>query len=136
MLASIPLFEHVAGSFKNKNHSIFDPLKRIGLGLEMHEKKRYSELADSRLEGRVTNEEVGKLVKVALCCLHEDPSLRPTMVTVVSMLEGISPVTEPRQESLNFLRFYGRRFSEASRIEGSNERNESCMSAQQLSGPR
>ncbi|KAJ6744481.1 S-LOCUS RECEPTOR KINASE (SRK) [Salix purpurea] len=114
--------------------------------LEMHEKKRYSELADSRLERRVTNEEVRKLVKVALCCLHEDPSLRPAMVTVVSMLEGISPVTEPRQESLNFLRFYGRRFGEASRIEGSNERNEfgfsssdklmSCMSAQQLSGPR
>ncbi|KAJ6422858.1 hypothetical protein OIU84_027770 [Salix udensis] len=114
--------------------------------LEMHEKKRYSELADPRLEGRVTNEEVRKLVKVALCCLHEDPILRPAMVTVVSMLEGISPVTEPRQESLNFLRFYGRRFGEASRIEGSNERNEfgfsssdklmSCMSAQQLSGPR
>ncbi|KAJ6349193.1 hypothetical protein OIU77_006724 [Salix suchowensis] len=114
--------------------------------LEMHEKKRYSELADSRLERRVTNEEVEKLVKVALCCLHEDPMLRPAMVSVVSMLEGVSPVTEPRQESLNFLRFYGRRFSEASRIEGSNERNEfgfsssdklmSCMSAQQLSGPR
>ncbi|KAF9660891.1 hypothetical protein SADUNF_Sadunf19G0010800 [Salix dunnii] len=114
--------------------------------LEMHEKKRYAELADSRLERRVTNEEVEKLVKVALCCLHEDPMLRPTMVTVVSMLEGTSPVTEPRQESLNFLRFYGRRFSEASRIEGSHERNEfgssnshnlmSCMSAQQLSGPR
>ncbi|KAJ6761453.1 S-LOCUS RECEPTOR KINASE (SRK) [Salix koriyanagi] len=114
--------------------------------LEMHEKKRYSELADSRLERRVTNEEVEKLVKVALCCLHEDPMLRPAMVSVVSMLEGASPVTEPRQESLNFLRFYGRRFSEASRIEGSNERNEfgfsssdklmSCMSAQQLSGPR
>ncbi|KAJ6296892.1 hypothetical protein OIU78_022588 [Salix suchowensis] len=114
--------------------------------LEMHEKKRYSELADSRLERRVTNEEVEKLVKVALCCLHEDPMLRPAMVSVVSMLEGVSPVTEPRQESLNFLRFYGRRFGEASRIEGSNERNEfgfsssdklmSCMSAQQLSGPR
>ncbi|KAJ6292144.1 hypothetical protein OIU76_024121 [Salix suchowensis] len=106
--------------------------------LEMHEKKRYLDL--------VTNEEVRKLVKVALCCLHEDPILRPTMVTVVSMLEGISSLTEPRQESLNFLRFYGRRFGEASRIEGSNERNEfgfsssdklmSCMSAQQLSGPR
>lgn len=35
MLASIPLFEHAAGSFKNKNHSIFDPLKRIGLGLAL-----------------------------------------------------------------------------------------------------
>ncbi|KAH8479840.1 hypothetical protein H0E87_030155 [Populus deltoides] len=124
--------------------------------LEMHEKKRYLELADSRLERRVPNEEVEKLVKVALCCLHEDPMLRPTMVNVVSMLEGVIPLAEPRQESLNFLRFYGRRFSEASRIEGSNERNEfglfpranltsgtsssytsmSYMSAQQLSGPR
>jgi hypothetical protein len=122
----------------------------------MHEKKRYLELADSRLERRVPNEEVEKLVKVALCCLHEDPMLRPTMVNVVSMLEGITPLAEPRQESLNFLRFYGRRFSEASRIEGSNERNEfglfpranltsgtsssytsmSYLSAQQLSGPR
>ncbi|KAF9688440.1 hypothetical protein SADUNF_Sadunf02G0197400 [Salix dunnii] len=35
MLASIPIFEHVARSFKNKNHSIFDPLKRIGLGLAL-----------------------------------------------------------------------------------------------------
>ncbi|KAJ6761447.1 S-LOCUS RECEPTOR KINASE (SRK) [Salix koriyanagi] len=107
--------------------------------LEMHEKKRYSELTDSRLEGRVMNEEVGKLVKVALCCLHEDPILRPTMVTVVSMLEGISPLTEPRQESLNFLRFYGRRFNEASRIEfgfSSSDKLMSCMSAQQLSSPR
>lgn len=124
--------------------------------LEMHEKKRYLELADSRLERRVPNEEVEKLVKVALCCLHEDPMLRPTMVNVVSMLEGVTPLAEPRQESLNFLRFYGRRFSEASRIEGSNERNEfglfpranltsgtsssytsmSYLSAQQLSGPR
>ncbi|KAB5511816.1 hypothetical protein DKX38_028844 [Salix brachista] len=107
--------------------------------LEMHEKKRYSELADSRLEGQVTNEEVRKLVKVALCCFHEDPILRPTMVTVVSMLESINPVTDPRQESLNFLRFYGRRFSEASRIEfgfSSSDKLMSCMSAQQLSGPR
>ncbi|KAH8479835.1 hypothetical protein H0E87_030151 [Populus deltoides] len=115
-----------------------------------------SSSSDSRLERRVPNEEVEKLVKVALCCLHEDPMLRPTMVNVVSMLEGVIPLAEPRQESLNFLRFYGRRFSEASRIEGSNERNEfglfpranltsgtsssytsmSYMSAQQLSGPR
>ncbi|CAK7343052.1 unnamed protein product [Dovyalis caffra] len=126
------------------------------LALEMHLKGRYLELADSKLERRLTNEEVEKLVKVALCCLHEDPMLRPAMTNVVDMLEGLTPLTEPRQESLNFLRFYGRRFSEASRIEGSNEQNEfvlfppanltsgtgssynsmSYMSAQHLSGPR
>ncbi|KAG5544524.1 hypothetical protein RHGRI_017073 [Rhododendron griersonianum] len=81
--------------------------------LEMHEQGRYLELADPRLEGRVTGEDVEKLVRVALCCAHEDPTLRPNMVSVVSMLEGDIPSGQPKLESLNFLRFYGRRFAEA-----------------------
>ncbi|KAF5202684.1 G-type lectin S-receptor-like serine/threonine-protein kinase [Thalictrum thalictroides] len=126
--------------------------------LEMHEEGRYKELADPKLEGRVTNEEVEMLVRVALCCVHEDPSLRPSMVNVVSMLEGGIPLGTPRVEGLNFLRFYGRRFAEASNIEGSNVGNVfalfpqatalsgstttgsygslSYMSSQQISGPR
>lgn len=38
VLASIPIFEHLANSYKNKmseNHYILDPLKRIGLGLAL-----------------------------------------------------------------------------------------------------
>ncbi|KAJ6927015.1 hypothetical protein NC651_011184 [Populus alba x Populus x berolinensis] len=81
----------------------------------MHQKGSYLELADCRLERRVTNEEVEKLVKVPLCCTHEHPKLRPNMVKVVGMLEGVTPLTEPTQESLNFLRFYSRRFSETLR---------------------
>ncbi|KAI8550976.1 hypothetical protein RHMOL_Rhmol06G0148500 [Rhododendron molle] len=81
--------------------------------LEMHEQGRYLELADPRLEGRVTSEDVEKLVRVALCCAHEDPTLRPNMVSVVSMLEGDIPSGQPKLESLNFLRFSGRRFAEA-----------------------
>ncbi|XP_012078187.1 G-type lectin S-receptor-like serine/threonine-protein kinase At5g35370 isoform X2 [Jatropha curcas] len=84
--------------------------------LEMHEQGRYLELADPRLQGRVTSEEVEKLVCIALCCVHEDPALRPNMVSVVGMLEGGVPLAQPRVESLNFLRFYGRRFSEASMV--------------------
>ncbi|KAK1425770.1 hypothetical protein QVD17_21128 [Tagetes erecta] len=84
--------------------------------LEMHEAGRYLDLVEPRLASRVTNDEAQKLVKVALCCLHEDPSLRPTMANVVSMLEGTLPVGEPRVESLNFLRFYGRRFTEPSTV--------------------
>lgn len=125
--------------------------------LEMHEQGRYLELADPRLEGRVTYEEVKKLVCIALCCVQEEPSLRPSMDMVVSMLEGGIPLGQPRNESLNFLRFYGRRFTEASTIE--EERNQSgsiiysptnmlpsCtsgsnyffsyISSQQVSGPR
>ncbi|KAE8077420.1 hypothetical protein FH972_015985 [Carpinus fangiana] len=84
--------------------------------LDMHEQGKYLELADPRLQGRVTREEVEKLVRVALCCLHEEPMLRPNMVNVVGMLEGGTPLAHPVIESLNFLRFYGRRFTEASTI--------------------
>ncbi|XP_057975208.1 G-type lectin S-receptor-like serine/threonine-protein kinase At5g35370 [Malania oleifera] len=126
--------------------------------LEMHEKGRYLELADPRLEGRVESEEVEKLVRVALCCVHEDPALRPDMATVVGMLEGGIPLVQPRMESLNFLRFYGRRFTEASTIAGGSEQHNfmiypranasltsmtsgshasfSYVSSQQISGPR
>ncbi|KAI8531292.1 hypothetical protein RHMOL_Rhmol11G0125100 [Rhododendron molle] len=47
--------------------------------LEMHYQGRYLELADPRLEGRVSSEEVERLVCVALCCAHEEPALRPTI---------------------------------------------------------
>lgn len=128
------------------------------LALEMHEQGKYLELVDTRLGGRVTYEEVEKLVRVALCCVQEEPGLRPSMVTVVGMLEGGMPLGQPRLESLNFLRFYGRRFSEASMIEEETEPNGvalypqanasttsaatdshiyySYVSSQQISGPR
>ncbi|WCJ44608.1 G-type lectin S-receptor-like serine/threonine-protein kinase At5g35370 [Euphorbia peplus] len=123
--------------------------------LEMHEQGRYLELADPRLERRVTNEEVEKLVCIALTCVHEEPTWRPNMVNIVGMLEGSVPLCLPRVESLNFLRFYGRRFAEASMI--AEEDNDfasiplanksftstvdshvcySYMSSQQVSGPR
>ncbi|KAI8550977.1 hypothetical protein RHMOL_Rhmol06G0148600 [Rhododendron molle] len=125
--------------------------------LEMHEQGRYLELADPRLEGRVTSEDVEKLVRVALCCAHEDPALRPNMVSIVSILEGEIPSGQPKLESLNFLRFYGRRFAEASTAEQNNGHgdfifpqlnaslssstsrlplNFSYISSQQVSGPR
>lgn len=126
--------------------------------LEMHEQGRYLELADPKLEGRVSGGDIEKFVRVALCCVHEEPSLRPTMVSVVSMLEGEIPPTAPRMESLNFLRFYGRRFSEASNMEEAGGQIDvmlypqantshtssrsvsnayfSYISSQQISGPR
>ncbi|KAE8684491.1 G-type lectin S-receptor-like serine/threonine-protein kinase [Hibiscus syriacus] len=125
--------------------------------LQMHEQGRYMELADPRLEGRVNNEEVEKLVRTALCCVHEEPVLRPSMATVVGMLEGGLPLSQPRVESLNFLRFYGRRFTEASMVDEENRQSDddfmlfqqenasiftsgsntcfSYMSSQQISGP-
>lgn len=126
--------------------------------LEMHEQGRYLELADPRLEGRVTSEDVEKFVRVALCCVQEEPALRPNMISVVGMLEGEIPLCKPRIESLNFLRFYGLRFAEASMVEEAGGQNDdllyqqantphtstrtgsntcfSYISSQQISGPR
>ncbi|KAL8133765.1 G-type lectin S-receptor-like serine/threonine-protein kinase At5g35370 [Apium graveolens] len=126
--------------------------------LDMHEEGRYLELADLRLEGRVTSEQVEKLVRVALCCVHEEPTLRPNMGSVVSMLEGEIPLCQPSLASLNFLRFYGRRFAESSAVEQSSGKDSvtlfpkednsrsransasntyfSYISSQQVSGPR
>ncbi|GMH17420.1 hypothetical protein Nepgr_019261 [Nepenthes gracilis] len=143
-----------ASSFSSGPERIYFPM----FALEMHERGRHLELADARLEGRVTAEEVEKLVRIALCCVHEEPLLRPSMMTVVGMLEGRIPLGQPRSESLNFLRFYGRRFTEASTIEEGNARIDlllygqanamhtsttcdsrnsiSHFSSQQISGPR
>lgn len=101
-------------------HSIYFPL----LALEMHEQRRYLELADPRLEGRVLAEEVEKLVRIALCCVNEEPDLRPSMTKVVGMLEGGVTLSEPRIQSLNFLRSYGRSFTKESRMEACNKQNE------------
>ncbi|POO00162.1 Serine/threonine protein kinase [Trema orientale] len=81
------------------------------LALEMHEQKRYLELADPRLKCRVSGEEIEKIVRIGLCCLHIVPTLRPTMDNVVAMLEGRVPLCEPRVEALKFLHSFGGRQS-------------------------
>jgi Protein kinase domain/D-mannose binding lectin len=120
------------------------------VALEKHEQKNYEHLADPRLEGRVEVKELERMVKAALCCLHEDPGLRPNMTSVAAMLEGTMEVWEPRTEALGFLRVYGRGFScnalEIDDVTGRFARSQattatnsgwaSYMSSNQLSGPR
>lgn len=76
------------------------------LALEMHKQRRYMELA----------EEVETLVRVALSCLHIVPMLRPSMINVVAMLEGRLHIREPIVEALEFLRLYGGKITEKSRL--------------------
>lgn len=78
------------------------------VALDKYEKGKCDELADPRLEGRVLAVEVEEMVKLSLCCLHEEPRLRPSMVAVVGMLEGRLPVSKPRVELLEFLKMYSR----------------------------
>ncbi|KAJ8625196.1 hypothetical protein MRB53_033726 [Persea americana] len=85
--------------------------------LEMHQQGRYLDLVDQRLDGRVTSVEVERLVRIALCCLHLQPMLRPSMANVVAMLEGRMGLCTPRVDSLKFL-FYGRRMRESEMVDG------------------
>ncbi|XP_024161732.1 G-type lectin S-receptor-like serine/threonine-protein kinase At5g35370 isoform X1 [Rosa chinensis] len=157
-LQSHNLNDSSSGGGQSSSSSGSGPVYFPLFALEMHEQGRYLELVDLRLEGRVTSEEVEKFVRVALCCVQEEPALRPNMNTVVGMLEGGIPLSQPNFDSLNFLRFIGRRFTEASMIEEGTERNDrvlyqesnsfptrttigshtcfSYVSSQEVSGPR
>jgi hypothetical protein len=52
------------------------------------------ELVDPQLGSELNKEEAIRMIKVALLCINPSPALRPTMSTVVSMLEGKTIVDE------------------------------------------
>ncbi|KAJ1266703.1 hypothetical protein BS78_08G172600 [Paspalum vaginatum] len=124
------------------------------LAVELHEQGRYAELVDPRLEGlleAVDVAQVARVVRVALCCLHEDAARRPSMSVVSAMLDGSMDAGEPRAELLRYLKMYGRGLVDLKRKKGngggggstdttgglsSSWSPRSCVSAQQLSGPR
>ena len=75
----------------------------------LQEKGALLELVDPNLGANFSKEEAGQMLNLALVCTNPSPSLRPTMTTVVSMLEGHTPVHVPsmritRTESME-LRF-------------------------------
>lgn len=51
---------------------------------------KYDELVDPKLNGKYVNEELKRLVLVALICANVRPEKRPTMPEVVELLKGIS----------------------------------------------
>ncbi|XP_047050459.1 G-type lectin S-receptor-like serine/threonine-protein kinase At5g35370 [Lolium rigidum] len=134
----------VSSSASSEGHGSYFP----AVALEAHEEggRRYAELVDARLEGRASAAEVARVVRVALCCLHEDASLRPAMTAVAAMLDGSMDACEPRTDQLAYLRMYGRGIvGGGSKWKGSDITTggassswspPSCVSAQQLSAPR
>ena len=52
------------------------------------------ELVDAELGLEFNKEEVLRMIKIALLCTNPSPALRPTMTSVVSMLEGKTVVDE------------------------------------------
>ncbi|XP_052175771.1 PTI1-like tyrosine-protein kinase At3g15890 [Diospyros lotus] len=52
--------------------------------------RRFSELADPRLNGKYVEEELKRVAFVGLFCAHSRPEKRPTMLEVVELLKGES----------------------------------------------
>ncbi|XP_037434694.1 G-type lectin S-receptor-like serine/threonine-protein kinase At5g35370 [Triticum dicoccoides] len=96
------------------------------VALELYEQGRYLDLVDRRLEGRVSEAEVARAVRLALCCLHEEPAQRPSMAAVVRVLEGSVPPPEPRGDALGFLRLYGRGYAMPAPVAGMVATSESA----------
>lgn len=62
---------------------------------EEAEKDRIVKLADEKLKENVRGDEVIRVVKVALWCIQEETSARPSMARVVQMLEGNLNIMNP-----------------------------------------
>ncbi|XP_062095707.1 probable LRR receptor-like serine/threonine-protein kinase At1g53430 [Humulus lupulus] len=62
--------------------------------LFLQQKGDIMELVDPKLGSKFKKVEAKKMIKVALLCTNPSPSLRPTMSTVVTMLEGRTTIPE------------------------------------------
>ncbi|RZC88832.1 hypothetical protein C5167_031206 [Papaver somniferum] len=76
--------------------------------LVLQEKGNLLELVDPKLESKFEEEEVLRMINIALMCTSISPTLRPKMSSVVTMLEGRTSVGEfasnPIGESSNDLK--------------------------------
>ncbi|KAI3830925.1 hypothetical protein MKX03_010223, partial [Papaver bracteatum] len=95
------------------------------------------ELVDPKLESNFDKEEVLRMINIALMCTHTSPTLRPKMSSVISMLEGRTPLGEfvlnPIGESSNDLKFKpGRDYSETQSVSKDAPFSESSTSAADL----
>ena len=67
----------------------------------LQQKGDVMELVDPKLGSKFKKEEAKRMIKVALLCTNPSPALRPTMSTIVSMLEGRTAIPELILDSSN-----------------------------------
>ncbi|KAK4285846.1 hypothetical protein QN277_002486 [Acacia crassicarpa] len=61
----------------------------------LHEQGKLLELVDPRLGSSYSQPEAMRMLNLALLCTNLSPTLRPSMSSVVSMLEGKAPIQAP-----------------------------------------
>ncbi|CAL8105528.1 unnamed protein product [Prunus armeniaca] len=107
---------------------------------KMLEEGKLKDILDRKLGNVEADERVHTAIMVALWCIQEDMSLRPSMTKVVQMLEGLFPVPQPPAANSMGSRLFSNFFKSSSE-EGTSSGPSDCntdayLSAVRLSGPR
>nr|XP_027096758.1 G-type lectin S-receptor-like serine/threonine-protein kinase SD2-5 isoform X2 [Coffea arabica] len=109
---------------------------------KMFKDGKLNDIIDASLKIDEKDKRVSTAIKVALWCIQDEMSLRPSMAKVVQMLEGICPVPPPPPSSQLGSRLYAGFFNSMS-VEGAGalpgspkSNNDAYLSAVRLSGPR
>ncbi|KMT18927.1 hypothetical protein BVRB_2g030270 [Beta vulgaris subsp. vulgaris] len=135
----------IIGGRKNYDPSLSSEKSHFpAYAFKMMEEGKLREILDSSLKYDPNEESVQTAIKVALWCIQEDMSVRPSMTRVVQMLEGISHVPDPPTSSLTGARLFSSFFKLSSGDgtgTGSSSGPSDCnsdayLSAVRLSGPR
>ncbi|XP_010246505.1 PREDICTED: probable LRR receptor-like serine/threonine-protein kinase At1g53440 isoform X2 [Nelumbo nucifera] len=98
----VVLLEIVSGKSNTSYRPKEDFVYLLDWAYVLQEEDNLLELVDPTLESRYSKEEALRMLSLALLCTGPSPFLRPTMSSVVSMLEGKIPVQAPlNQSSMN-----------------------------------
>ncbi|KMZ73976.1 putative Protein kinase [Zostera marina] len=89
----IVVLEIISGKSNTNFRPKEDSVYLLDLAYVLQEKGRILELVDSSMDTNYSKEEAYRMLNLALLCTIPSPSLRPKMSTVVSMLEGKTPVS-------------------------------------------
>ncbi|XP_016498149.2 G-type lectin S-receptor-like serine/threonine-protein kinase SD2-5 [Nicotiana tabacum] len=110
---------------------------------KMMEEGKLKDLIDRNLKVEEEDERVSTAIKVALWCIQDDMSLRPSMAKVVQMLEGICTVPSPPTAAQmgsrlfsSFLKSLSGDATSSGTSAPSDCNSDAYLSAVRLSGPR
>ncbi|CAL5390981.1 unnamed protein product [Camellia sinensis] len=98
----IVALEIVSGRNNTSNRRKEDSLYLLDWALELNEKGKLMELVDPKLGPDFIEKEVIVMINIALLCTNVTPTIRPTMSSVVSMLEGRAVIEESVSDSTVF----------------------------------
>ncbi|CAI9769426.1 unnamed protein product [Fraxinus pennsylvanica] len=72
----------------------------IDWAYDCYSKKKLNKMVENDEEARNDMKSVERLVMVAIWCIQEDPSIRPSMKRITQMLEGVAEVPVPPRPSV------------------------------------